>query len=129
MTDSLLFNGFGLHFKPYWRAPFGEYNDHILRWAAELGYKHIGWSSSCDTRDWVSDRDSELYRTGEEIYQHLIDLESKGRLRGAIILMHANTDRDTDEAFKILPKLIDTFHERKYKIVPISILLTSSFST
>jgi len=127
-TDSLLYDGYGLHFKPYWRAPFGEYNDQILKWAAELGYKHIGWSPGCDTRDWVSDRDSDLYRTGEEIYQHLLELESKGRLKGAIILMHVNTDRNRDKPFKILPKLIDTFREKGYKIVPVSILLTSSFS-
>jgi len=129
LTDSLLYYGFGLHFKPYWRAPFGEYNDNILKWAAELGYKHIGWSAYCDTRDWVSDMDSELYRSGEEIYQTLIDLESKGRLKGAVILMHIHTDRESDKPYKILPKLIDTLLNRGYKIVPVSTLLTSSFSS
>lgn len=129
MTDSLFYDRFGLHLKPYWRAPFGEYNNKILKWAAELGYKHIGWSSYCDTRDWVSDQDSDLYRTGEDIYQHLIDLESKGRLRGAVILMHLHTEREADKPYKILPKLIDTLRERDYKIVPVSTLLTSSIST
>jgi len=104
MTDSLLYGNFGTHFRPYWRAPFGEYNRHILKWAAEIGYKHIGWSSSCDTRDWISDRDSDLYRTGEEIYQHLLELESRGKLKGAVILMHIHTDRETDTPYKILPK-------------------------
>jgi len=129
MTDSLLYHKFGIHLKPYWRAPFGEYNNNILKWAAELGYKHIGWSSQCDTRDWVSDPDSYLYRTGEEIYNHLIDLESKGRLKGSVVLMHIHTDRKKDVPYHILPKLIDTLREKDYKIVPISILLTSSFST
>lgn len=129
MTDSLLYDKFGIHFRPYWRAPFGEYNNDILKWAAELGYKHIGWSSGCDTRDWISDKDSDLYRTGEEIYQHLLELESKGRLNGAVILMHIHTDRETDKPYKILPKLIDTLQEKGYSIVPISSLLSSSFST
>jgi peptidoglycan/xylan/chitin deacetylase (PgdA/CDA1 family) len=127
-TDSLYYQRFRQHLKPYWRAPFGEINNQILMWAAELGYKHIGWSSGCDTRDWVSDQDSELYRTSEEIYQHLIELESKDRLRGAVILMHIHTDRADDKPFKILPKLIDTLHNRGYKIVPISTLLTTSIS-
>jgi peptidoglycan/xylan/chitin deacetylase (PgdA/CDA1 family) len=126
MTDSLFYKGFGLHLKPYWRAPFGEYNDQILKWAAELGYKHIGWSSRCDTRDWISDGDSELYRTGEEIFQHLMDLESKGRLTGAVILMHLHTDRDVDKPYKILPRLIDTLRERDYHFVTVSTLLTFS---
>jgi peptidoglycan/xylan/chitin deacetylase (PgdA/CDA1 family) len=98
-------------------------------WAAESGYKHIGWSAYCDTRDWVSDKDSELYRTGEEIYQNLVDLESKGRLRGAVILMHVHTDRTSDKPFKILPKLINTLRDRGYKIVPISTLLTTTIPT
>ena len=128
-TDSLYYDRFRQRLKPYWRAPFGEINDQILMWAAELGYKHIGWSSGCDTRDWVTDQDSELYRTSEEIYQYLIDLESKGRLRGAVILMHIHTDRANDKPFRILPKLIDTLHNRGYKIVPVSTLLTTSIST
>jgi peptidoglycan/xylan/chitin deacetylase (PgdA/CDA1 family) len=128
-TDSLFYNKFGQHLKPFWRAPFGEINDQILIWAAEYGYKHIGWSAYCDTRDWVSDKDSELYRTGEEIYQNLIDLESKGRLRGAVILMHVHTDRPIDKPFKILPKLINTLQDRGYKIVPISSLLTTKIPT
>jgi peptidoglycan/xylan/chitin deacetylase (PgdA/CDA1 family) len=127
-TDSLFYDKFGNHLKPFWRAPFGEYNDQILMWAAELGYKHIGWSPYCDTRDWVSDKDSDLYWTGEEIYQHLIDLESRGNLKGAIILMHINTDRIIDEPFKILPKLIHTLLDQGYRIVPVSILLTTSIS-
>jgi peptidoglycan/xylan/chitin deacetylase (PgdA/CDA1 family) len=128
-TDSLFYSKFGQHLKPFWRAPFGEYNDQILMWAAELGYKHIGWSDYCDTRDWVSDKDSELYRTNDEIYQSIIDLESKGRLRGAVVLMHIHTERTIDKPFKILPKLINTLRDRGYKIVPVSALLTSTKPT
>jgi peptidoglycan/xylan/chitin deacetylase (PgdA/CDA1 family) len=127
-TDSLFHHKFGRHLKPFWRAPFGELNDQILRWAAELGYKHIGWSANCDTRDWVSDKDSDLYSTAEEIYQHLINLESRGNLKGAIVLMHLHTDRTVDQPFTILRKLIDTLRERGYKIVPVSTMLTSSIS-
>jgi peptidoglycan/xylan/chitin deacetylase (PgdA/CDA1 family) len=128
-TDSLLYTGFRQHFKPYWRAPFGEYNKEILNWAAEIGYKHVGWSPGCDTRDWVSDPESALYRTADEIYDYIINLESKGKLRGAVILMHLHSDRHDDMPYKILPKLIDTLRARKYKIVTISELITAGFST
>jgi len=127
-TDSLFYDKFARHLKPFWRAPFGEINDQILRWAAELGYKHIGWSANCDTRDWVSDKDSDLYLTASEIYQHLMNLESMGNLNGAIILMHLHTDRTVDQPFTILRKLIDTLRERGYKIVPVSTMLTASNS-
>jgi peptidoglycan/xylan/chitin deacetylase (PgdA/CDA1 family) len=128
-TDSLFNERFGQHLKPYWRAPYGEYNDQILMWAAELGYKHIGWSAQCDTRDWISDKDSDLYWTAEEIYQHLIDLESRGKLTGAVILMHVHTERNEDQPYKILPKLIQTLKQRGYKIVSISTLLTSAIAS
>ena len=29
---------------PLWRAPFGEHNAEIRRWAAEQGYWHVGWT-------------------------------------------------------------------------------------
>jgi peptidoglycan/xylan/chitin deacetylase (PgdA/CDA1 family) len=127
-TDSLLFSGFGTHLKPYWRAPFGEYNQQILNWAAETGYKHVGWSPGCDTRDWISDPESELYRTKEEIYEHLMDLESRGLLKGSIILLHLHSERKEDAAYKILAKLIDTLHQKNYKIVTISELIHASIS-
>jgi peptidoglycan/xylan/chitin deacetylase (PgdA/CDA1 family) len=128
-TDSLLYAGFGQHFKPFWRAPFGEYNQEILKWAAEKGYKHVGWSSGCDTRDWVSDPESVLYRTADEIYDYIINLESRGKLRGAVILMHLHSDRFDDMPYKILPKLIDTLRSREYRIVTISELIIAGFST
>ena len=128
-TDSLYFDMFNEHLKPYWRAPFGEYNRTILNWAAEAGYKHIGWSEGCDTRDWVTDRDSELYRSAEQIYTHLIDLESRGLLKGAIILFHLHTERENDQPYSILRKLIDTLLNKGYQIVPISTLLTSDLIT
>lgn len=128
-TDSLVFRHFAEHLKPYWRAPFGEYNEEILTWAAELGYKHISWSPGCDTRDWVSDEESSLYRTSNEIYEYLLKLESRGRLKGAVILFHLHSDRDHDMPYKMLPKLIDSLRKRGYKLVTISQLLTSSIAS
>ena len=128
-TDSLFNASFGQHLKPFWRAPFGEYNQQILNWAAELGYRHIGWSPGCDTRDWVSDQESPLYLTAAEIYDHLMALEINGDLHGAIILMHLHSDRTNDMPYKILKKLINQLISRNYKIVTISKLLLSVFPT
>jgi len=43
-TDSLFYSITKKHLAPFWRAPFGEINQDILLWAAEAGYKHVGWS-------------------------------------------------------------------------------------
>jgi peptidoglycan/xylan/chitin deacetylase (PgdA/CDA1 family) len=128
-TDSLLFVGFGHHFKPFWRAPFGEYNKEILIWAAEAGYRHVGWSREGDTRDWIDDKDSPLYRSGKEIYNHLVEMESRDQLRGAIILMHLHSDRKDDMPFKILPKLIDYLQKKGYQLLTISALIQATLTT
>lgn len=122
-TDSILYAHFKRHLKPLWRAPFGEYNDEILTWAAELGYRHIKWSNQCDTWDWVSDKESPLYRTPNEIYAHLINLLVNEKLNGAIILMHFGSNRENEFPFEMLTKLIHALKEENYKILTVSQLL------
>ena len=122
-TDSIIYNNFNVHLKPYWRAPYGEINSAILSWAAELGYRHIFWSSGCDTWDWVEDTDSDFYRTPEEIYNHLMNLELKGKLKGSIILMHLGSDRKSEFPYLILSKLIDSLRDKGYKFLTVSQLL------
>ena len=125
-TDSIYHSLFNDNLLKFWRAPFGEYNEEILGWAAEIGYKHIGWSYQCDTYDWVSDENSSLYRTPDEIFLHLNKLETEGKLKGAIILMHLGTDRKNDFPFKMLPKLINSLRDKQYSFVTISQLISSS---
>lgn len=122
-ADSILNNAFHRHFMPYWRAPYGEYNDDILLWAAEKGYRHIRWSDECDTWDYVSDIESSLYRSPDEIYFHLIELEQKGMLTGSIILMHLGSDRQSDFPYQMLSKFIVYMKDRGYRFVTISNLL------
>ena len=128
-TDSLLYAKVNVHFKPYWRAPFGEYNRTILIWAAEVGYKHIGWSQGGDTRDWVADEDSPLYRSAQEIYEYLLDMESRGKLKGSVILMHLHSDRPDQKPYKILPDLIDELQNRGYQLMTISELIQAASAT
>ncbi len=123
VTDSLYHELTGLHLQHFWRAPFGEYNRQILEWAALAGYKHIGWSPGCDTWDWVTDTTSQLYLSGEALYEKLMRMEEAGDLKGAIVLMHLNTEREHDPLYRSLPKILDTLIDRGYKILPVSELL------
>jgi peptidoglycan/xylan/chitin deacetylase (PgdA/CDA1 family) len=67
----------GVKMSPYWRAPYGEHNEEIRLWAAELGYRHVGWTrgrnwqESMDTMDWVADTTSGAYHTAEAILAQL----------------------------------------------------------
>lgn len=122
-TDSIFFKGFGQHMKPYWRAPFGEINPQILRWAAELGFRHIGWSAQCDSWDWVADTTSKLYRSPAEIEVHFLAVESEKGLSGKIILMHLSSKRSLGFPYESLAAMIHDLRNRGYRFVKISELL------
>jgi peptidoglycan/xylan/chitin deacetylase (PgdA/CDA1 family) len=116
---------------PYWRAPYGEHNAEIRAWAAEAGYRHISWTRGAgtaedlDTRDWVADRSSRIYRSREEISTRILEF-GRGRpegLNGGIILMHLASHRKTDRPHEGLPQLLRTLQSQGYRIVRISELL------
>jgi len=125
-TDSTFQRITGQSMAPFWRAPFGEINRDILYWAAEIGYKHIGWSRYGDTRDWVTDSTSTLYRTSQQILEHLLSVEKKEGLNGKIILMHLSSDREKDFPYTILGRLIEDLRSRGYSFKTISQLLAIS---
>ncbi len=125
-TDSLFFALSGRHLAPYWRAPFGEFNRQILKWALSLGYRHVHWTRGFDTLDWVRDRKSPLYRSPEQIRSAILDRDQgHSRLNGAIILMHLGSSRQRNPVYSILPNLIDLLQQRGYRFVTISKLLKS----
>ncbi len=123
-ADSLFDTITGHHMSSLWRAPYGEVNEDIIHWAAEAGYKHINWSLKGDSWDWVADTTSNLYRSAAEIYDHYIELDSKSRLNGRILLMHLGSERKDDFPYHFLGKLIDTLQKRGYRLVTISELLS-----
>ncbi len=126
-TDSVFFAITGSHLKPYWRAPFGEYNAEILTWAAEAGYLHIYWTGSFDTHDWVTDESSALFHKPLEVYDSIMTEENKNPygLNGVIMLMHLGSQRNGNHIFEILPRLINSIRERGYVPVNVTQLLNS----
>ncbi len=123
----------GTEMSPLWRAPYGEVNDEIRRWAFEAGYIHIGWTSnnkkkeSLDTLDWVSDRKSRFYRSPYEIKKRILDFGKDGNgINGGIVLMHLGTGRKSDRAASILPDLLDALMRRGYELVKVSDLVDGS---
>ena len=128
-TDSVFYANFQQNMMQFWRAPFGEYNKEILQWAAEIGYKHIRWSKSGDLLDWVIEKESTLYKTPEEMYHKIMDLEQKNKLKGSILLMHLGTDRKTDIPYKMLSKLIKKLKDKNYELIKISDLLKLQISS
>ena len=118
----------GAPMAPFWRAPFGEHNEEIRAWAAEAGYRHVSWTrgvgtaEDLDTRDWVADPSSRIYRSRNEIAARLMGFGG-GRpdgLNGGIVLMHLATHRQMDRPHESLPDILRGLQHQGYRLVTIS---------
>ena len=88
------------------RAPFGDYDDELIRTASELGYYTIQWD--VDSLDW-----KDLSAT--DIAMRVIN----GVKNGSIILMH-NNGLHTAES---LPIILETLKNRGYSFLPVGELI------
>jgi len=131
-AESAFYYVTGKHMSPYWRAPYGESNLEIRKWAEELGYIHVAWTcgraweDGLDSLDWVANTDSIKYHTAGEIRNQIINFGSDTEVgaNGGIVLMHFSTSRPRhDEVYLQLPGIIDGLREKGYEIVKISGLL------
>ncbi|HEX9935303.1 MAG TPA: polysaccharide deacetylase family protein [bacterium] len=130
-TAALFKKTTGKDMAPLWRAPFGEINAEIRRWAAEAGYRHVGWTAgrgsdeNMDTMDWVSDRNSKAYRSADEIAAKILESSKMGSpgINGAVILMHLGTERRDDFPHKRLPDILDGLKNNGYRAVKVSDML------
>lgn len=111
----------------YWRAPYGEHNYQIRLWAAELGYRQIGWTRdrrlklSLDTMDWVADENSPLYQNPQDILNNILKFEAQSEfgMNGGIVLMHLGSLREADYPFEVIDTIIDELKSRGYVFVSI----------
>lgn len=123
----------GKKLSPFWRAPFGEYNKEILLWAAQAGFKHIGWTTgngweeTMDTFDWVADTSSSVYKTADEIVEKILSYGNRPNHthNGIIILMHMGSQRKNDFPHKKLPEVINGLRKKGLKIIKISEMISS----
>ncbi|MCX7921854.1 MAG: polysaccharide deacetylase family protein [Clostridia bacterium] len=89
------------------RAPYGDYNNSVIRGARDLGYYTIQWD--VDSLDWKPgiSRQEILSRVMRKVKS------------GSIILFH----NDTPHTSKILPEIIASLKREGYSIVPVSQLI------
>lgn len=119
----------GRRMAPLWRAPYGEHNEEIRRWAAEAGYLQIGWTvgkgETLDTMDWVSDSTLAAFRSPEQILEKVLGFgQSDGNgANGGIILMHLDSQRRGKPVYTILEALIDSMTQRGYRFATVSELI------
>jgi peptidoglycan/xylan/chitin deacetylase (PgdA/CDA1 family) len=99
---------------PMWRAPFGEHNAEIRRWAAEQGYWHVGWTggrTGLDGLDWITDPRSRGYQPADRLLSRLVQHAENG----GIVLLHLGSDREEPVAARI-DVLLDGLAQRGFRL-------------
>jgi peptidoglycan-N-acetylglucosamine deacetylase len=95
--------------RPFFRPPYGAYNDQVRTLAAGLGFRTVLWS--IDPRDW----DPATAR--QDILTRVLD--SPNLKPGAIILMHAGSLNEP----AALGDVITGLQQKGYQLVPLSQLI------
>lgn len=112
-TAKLFHETTGSTLSPFWRAPFGEQNEELRRWAAEAGYWHVGWTggrAGLDGLDWISDPLAPAYRSSARVVRALVERAENG----GIVLLHLGSDRGDPVAPRI-PELLDGLAARGFR--------------
>jgi peptidoglycan/xylan/chitin deacetylase (PgdA/CDA1 family) len=115
-----------------WRAPYGEHNADIRRWASEAGYLHVDWtrgaSDALDALDWVDAEGSRRFLSPARIARRLLSFEGRTGvpLTGSIILMHLSTGRASHPLLEALPVFLDETGRRGLRPVPVGELLAAA---
>jgi peptidoglycan/xylan/chitin deacetylase (PgdA/CDA1 family) len=126
-TEEVFFDLTGRKMAPFWRAPYGEQNATLRRWAGELGYRHISWTSdypgktNLDSRDWVADPSLKIYCSAQEVRDRILAYGDGAN--GGIVLMHLGTSRAQDRVHERLGEIIEGLRERGYRLIKVSELL------
>ena len=105
----------GVNLSPVWRSPFGACDPKIIRWAKEIGYDHISWTSGLDSLDWT-----DYYSSNSTL-----DFLKKKTKAGIVYLFHLGNflRKRNDKIHEILPELITWLKKQNYHPVTIDRLL------
>lgn len=93
--------------KPYFRPPFGAYDNRLLRILAQQGYKAVYWT--LDSSDWKEDS------TADSVRQRVVNNAGPGH----IVVHHSSPEKTA----KALPYIIRDLRAKGLEIVNLAELL------
>lgn len=112
---------------PFWRAPYGEYDDRSLRMASRAGFPlHVGWT--VDVHDGLglprcgADPSNDRCIDAKRMTDRVVDyVNATGwRFDGLVVLAHLQNPYDWTSSPDGLARLVDTFSERGVTFRPLS---------
>ncbi len=113
-TEKLLKLTTGKTTRPFFRPPYGEYDNRVLRLAQQHGYTTVCWS--LDSLDSVG-----VSKSPRFLVDRITSRLGVNEVRGSIVLMHC----DSNATAAALPVILDHFKSLKLAVVPLSRLLSA----
>lgn len=100
----------------YFIPPYEWYNAEIVKWARELDIVTVNFSPGTrSTADYTYPEMGSRYRSSEEIYASIVNLEAQKGLNGFILLLHVGVDaRRNGKFYNKLELLLSELRERGY---------------
>ena len=114
-TERLVRNATGASTRPYFRPPYGAYNDRVLLAAENLGYLPVYWTLDC--LDSVGAKKSTAF-----IADRVTHKLSREQMCGSIILMHVDSMATADA----VPEILSRFDEMGLSVVTVTQVLNES---
>lgn len=113
-TERLLNLTSGATTRPFFRPPYGEYNDRVLLTSLEEGFLPVYWS--LDSLDSVG-----ASKTPRFLFDRMTARLSPEQMRGAIFLMHC----DSDPTATALPMILDRLRQMGLEVAKLSRVLNA----
>ena len=111
-TETIITNLTGKSTKPFFRAPFGSYNNTVLQTVGNAGYSYT-FQWTIDTLDWTGNSSTDIYN---RVINNVVP--------GAIVLMHAGYGANGTNA--ALPNMINQLRAMGYSFVTLSQLMNTT---
>jgi peptidoglycan/xylan/chitin deacetylase (PgdA/CDA1 family) len=111
-TEALLQETAGATSRPFFRPPYGAYDERVLRMVVGEGYLPIYWT--LDSLDSVGEP-----KTADFLFERITAKLPADKLRGAIILAHCGSQPTADA----LPRILDRFAEMGFEVKKMSEVL------
>jgi peptidoglycan-N-acetylmuramic acid deacetylase len=111
-TEVLLQETTSVSSRPFFRPPFGAYDQRVLRLVEAQGYLPIYWT--LDSLDSVGEP-----KTPDFLFERVTAKLPPDKLRGAIILAHCGSQPTADA----LPRILDRFDEMGFEVKKVSEIL------
>lgn len=110
---------------PYFLPPYEWNNEIITQWADRNELTLINYTpGTLSHADYTLPNDKN-YRSSKEIYQSIIEYESKNGLNGFLLLSHLGTDlKRIDKFYLQLDMLISNLEKKNYEFIGLSELVT-----